>query len=104
MWKGIRSARMADEVLGGKPVTSTQSDGSTVFRRQKVAVIGAGAVGLYYGSRLREVGHDVSFLARRDLEAMRRGGLTISSPDGDMRITPEDIKVFSRCFFQPHAP
>lgn len=32
--------------------------------KKKVAVVGAGAVGLYYGARLREAGHDVSFLAR----------------------------------------
>jgi hypothetical protein len=34
---------------------------------KKVAVIGSGAVGLYYGSRLAEAGHHVSFLCRQVL-------------------------------------
>jgi hypothetical protein len=40
----------------------------------------------------------IDFIAacRRDLDAMRQGGLTISSPDGDMRIEPSGIKVFGR--------
>jgi 2-dehydropantoate 2-reductase len=53
---------------------------------QRVAVIGAGAVGCYYGGRLAEAGHDVSFLMRRDYDAVRRNGLTIHSVDGDFRL------------------
>ena len=34
-----------------------------------VAVVGAGAVGGYYGARLAQAGHDVRFLLRRDLDA-----------------------------------
>jgi hypothetical protein len=34
-------------------------------QKKKIAVIGSGAVGLYYGSRLAEAGHDVSFLCRQ---------------------------------------
>ena len=49
-----------------------------------VAVIGAGAVGCYYGARLWEAGHDVRFLMRRDYEAVRAHGLRIHSPDGDV--------------------
>ena len=49
-------------------------------------MIGAGAVGCYYGGRLAEAGHDVSFLMRRDYDAVRRHGLTVHSVDGDFRL------------------
>lgn len=48
-----------------------------------IAVIGSGAVGGYYGARLAQAGHDVRFLLRSDLEAVRERGLQVFSPDGD---------------------
>jgi 2-dehydropantoate 2-reductase len=46
----------------------------------KIAVIGAGGVGGYFGARLAKAGHDVQFLARgRHLAAMREHGLRIDS-------------------------
>ncbi len=52
----------------------------------KIAVIGSGSVGCLYGARLARAGHDVRFLMRRDLEAVRRSGLTIHSCDGDFHL------------------
>ena len=52
----------------------------------RVAVIGAGSVGCYYGALLARAGHRVRFLMRRDLEAVRAGGLRISSPAGDFHL------------------
>ncbi|MQC17523.1 MAG: 2-dehydropantoate 2-reductase [Chloroflexi bacterium] len=49
----------------------------------RIAVIGAGAVGSYYGARLAQAGHDVHFVMRRDLEAVHSGGLHVRSKDGD---------------------
>ncbi len=57
----------------------------------RIAVIGAGAVGGYYGARLAQAGHDVRFLLRRDLDAVRANGLRIFSPDGDFHLT--DVTV-----------
>ncbi len=54
--------------------------------RPVVGVVGAGALGLYYGARLQTCGLEVRFLARRDLEALSRGGLTVHSVDGDFRL------------------
>ena len=54
--------------------------------RQRVAIIGAGAVGCYYGGRLAEAGHDVRFLMRRDYDAVRERGLFVTSPDGDFTL------------------
>jgi 2-dehydropantoate 2-reductase len=47
----------------------------------KIAVLGSGAVGGYYGARLARAGHDVTFIARgAHLAAMREKGLEIRSP------------------------
>ena len=52
----------------------------------RIAVIGAGAVGGYFGAKLALASHQVSFIARgAHLEAMRREGLTIESFQGDLR-------------------
>ena len=40
-----------------------------------VAVIGSGAVGLFYGAQLALAGLDVRFLLRRDYETVRRDGV-----------------------------
>ena len=52
----------------------------------KVGIVGAGAVGGYYGARLAAAGHDVWFVMRRDLEAVRANGLRIHSKDGDFTL------------------
>ena len=50
----------------------------------KIAVIGAGGVGGYFGARLAQAGHDVQFLARgAHLAAMRAKGLRIESAVGN---------------------
>jgi 2-dehydropantoate 2-reductase len=46
----------------------------------KVLVLGAGAVGSYYGGRLALAGHDLTFIGRqRHVEAIQAHGLTIDS-------------------------
>jgi 2-dehydropantoate 2-reductase len=50
----------------------------------KFAILGSGAVGGYYGARLLQAGHDVTFVARGShLAAIRERGLEIRSPFGD---------------------
>jgi 2-dehydropantoate 2-reductase len=53
----------------------------------RIAVIGAGALGLYYGAKLQKSGNDVHFLLRRDYEAIISDGLTVCSVDGDFRLS-----------------
>jgi 2-dehydropantoate 2-reductase len=52
----------------------------------RIAIVGSGALGLYYGALLQRAGDDVRFLLRRDLDAIRRGGLKVTSPNGDFRL------------------
>lgn len=53
----------------------------------RIAIVGAGGVGGYFGGRLAEAGEDVVFIARgRTLEALRQDGLRIESPKGDARL------------------
>ena len=53
----------------------------------RVAVLGAGAVGGYFGARLAAASNDVAFIARGDhLAAMRQQGLIIESPVENLRI------------------
>ncbi|HET7031467.1 MAG TPA: 2-dehydropantoate 2-reductase [Candidatus Limnocylindrales bacterium] len=55
----------------------------------RIAVIGAGGVGGYLGSRFAAAGADVAYVARGGhLEALRRHGLTIESQDGARATTP----------------
>jgi 2-dehydropantoate 2-reductase len=55
----------------------------------KIAVVGCGAVGSYYGGRLSRAGHEVHFLLRSDYDAVRRNGVLIRSPQGDFRVRPK---------------
>ena len=54
----------------------------------KVAVVGCGAVGSFYGAKLTHAGHEVHFLLRSDYEVVRREGVLIRSPEGDFRVQP----------------
>jgi len=49
----------------------------------RIAILGAGAVGGYYGARLVQAGCDVHFLYRSELEAIRAHGLRLESIDGN---------------------
>jgi 2-dehydropantoate 2-reductase len=62
----------------------------------KIAVVGCGAVGSFYGAKLCRAGQDVHFLLRSDYEVVRRRGVSIHSPDGDFNARP-------RCANSPDA-
>jgi 2-dehydropantoate 2-reductase len=56
---------------------------------QRILIVGAGAVGGYFGGRLALAGRDVTFLVREDrARALRSNGLEIVSPHGDAKLTP----------------
>lgn len=52
----------------------------------KIAIIGSGSIGLYYGAKLMASGEDVRFLMRSGFDVARQDGIRVKSPDGDMHI------------------
>jgi len=51
----------------------------------RIAIVGSGGLGGYFGGRLAAAGVDVTFLARgAHLEALRTSGLRIESPNGNL--------------------
>ena len=60
----------------------------------KILILGAGAVGGYWGARLHQSGADVTFLLReKRAEKVRKEGLVVKSPKGDA-VLP--VKVVTR--------
>jgi len=65
----------------------------------KLAVVGCGALGSFYGAKLCRSGQDVHFLLRSDYDIVRQKGVTIRSIDGDFHVqprcarTPDEIGV-----------
>src|SRR5258707_10010327 len=58
----------------------------------KILVVGAGAVGGYFGARLAQAGRDVTFLVRPTrAQQLERDGLRILSPHGDLTLKPQTI-------------
>ncbi len=56
----------------------------------RMLVVGAGSTGGYFGGRLAQAGRDVTFLVRpARAEHLRREGLQIVSPHGDVTLEPQ---------------
>jgi 2-dehydropantoate 2-reductase len=73
----------------------------------KIAIMGSGGIGGYYGARLQQGGADVTFIARGEhLKAMRQNGLAlegdraihlpnVKATDDPATIGPVDMVIFS---------
>ena len=55
----------------------------------KIAVVGCGALGSYYGAMLCRAGHSVHFLLRSDYDVVRKNGVWIETESGDFHVQPE---------------
>ncbi len=56
----------------------------------RIAVMGSGGVGGYFGGRLAHAGEDVTFIARgAHLEAIQQSGLQVKSVAGDFHVRPK---------------
>ena len=56
-----------------------------------MAILGSGAVGLYYGGRLAAAGEDVKFLVRGDFDSISRHGLEVKSIHGDFHLDAPQV-------------
>ena len=55
----------------------------------KIAIMGTGGVGGYYGGLLAQKGHAVTFIARGEhLKAIQENGLQVKSIHGDFHVKP----------------
>lgn len=58
----------------------------------KILIVGTGGVGGYFGGRLAQAGHDVTFIARgAHKEAMEKDGLKVKSINGDFSVTKVNV-------------
>ncbi len=56
------------------------------MKQRSYAIIGAGALGGFYGARLQQAGCEVHFLLHSDYEYVREHGLVCESKDGDFTL------------------
>ncbi|BDS08237.1 2-dehydropantoate 2-reductase [Oceaniferula spumae] len=63
---------------------------------KKVAIVGSGAVGSYYGARLAKAGLEVVFLLRSDYSHVSEHGMKISSVAGDFELPQVNCRRSSR--------
>ena len=70
-----------------------------MIRRMRIAILGAGGVGGYYGAKLTQAGHDVTLLARGEhLDAIRKNGIVIKDHDSTFTVPvkatdrPDDLR------------
>lgn len=57
----------------------------------KIAILGAGALGCYYGARLAEAGNEVCFIGRSVCDPIKAEGLHVESVHGDIHLS--DVNV-----------
>ena len=62
-----------------------------VFDEPKIAIVGAGAVGGYYGCMLAHKGYDVHFLARSDFDAVSKHGYEVRQAETSFSIYPAQV-------------
>ena len=79
--------------IGGLPGTNEQSfsfepeHNAIIIRAMRIAVVGAGGVGGYFGAKLAQAGEDVTFIARgATLDALRGTGIRVDSIRGDFAL------------------
>ncbi|TKA92204.1 putative 2-dehydropantoate 2-reductase [Halopseudomonas bauzanensis] len=58
----------------------------------RVAVVGAGAIGGFYGLMLARAGHELHFVVRGDYQTIREVGMQLVSPsEGDFLLAPANV-------------
>ena len=68
-----------------------------------ICIVGAGALGGYYGARLAQHGNNVHFLLRGDYDAVRKNGWSIKSYQGDFSLAPGSLGVWNDAAKMPKA-
>ena len=59
--------------------------------KPKVLIVGAGAIGSFYGAILKRAGCEVSVVMRSEYDAVAANGIKIESPLGDLSYRPDHV-------------
>jgi len=70
--------------------------------KPNILIVGAGAIGSFYGAILKQAGCQVSVVLRSEYETVKTNGIRINSPQGDLSYTPDAI--FREGDTPPQAP
>jgi 2-dehydropantoate 2-reductase len=74
------------EIVGDSEVESLNDQIVKSLNNLRIAIVGSGAIGTYYGGKLAAGGNDVRFLVRSGFDEVRKRGLHIMGPDEDLRL------------------
>ena len=59
--------------------------------KPRILIVGAGAIGSFYGAILKRAGCEVSVVLRSDYDAVKEGGLRFTSPLGELSWQPNKV-------------
>ncbi|GGY72739.1 ketopantoate reductase family protein [Marinobacter zhanjiangensis] len=59
--------------------------------KPSILIVGAGAIGSFYGAILKKAGCSVSTVLRSEYDAVKANGIKISSPLGDLSYRPDQV-------------
>lgn len=59
--------------------------------KPSILIVGAGAIGSFYGAILKKAGCSVSTVLRSEYDVVKANGITISSPLGDLSYRPDHV-------------
>lgn len=62
-----------------------------MHNKPSIVIVGAGAIGSFYGAILKKAGCSVSTVMRSDYDAVRARGIRITSPLGDLSYKPDHV-------------
>lgn len=82
-------------------MSSTSGSAGGMLDKRSYAILGTGALGGFYGSRLQQAGLDVHFLLHNDYQHVFECGLVIESPDGDF--TLPRVQAYSSVLDMPRC-
>ncbi len=81
----LRSMQQGMRHLGEQHMNKTGND------KPDILVIGAGAIGSFYGAILKRAGCSVSVVLRSDYDAVKANGFRFTSPLGELSWTPDQV-------------
>ena len=73
------------------PVQAQQKKDDVMSEVTRVVMVGAGAIGSFYGAILKRAGCHVSVVLRSEYDVVRENGFAIDSPLGDLSYQPDAV-------------